>query len=347
MTAVHAPWPGQRINERVMRTLADARKVLLGKQGRVPERFVMAVVEEEDCPRCEGAGDHRAYQGATYSVPCAKCHGTGTRPKRRQRRNLGVYERKIACDTYIYETPEGFIEMRLHETVIARWTPWWCELYTDGWPTTLTKDRLNEFTPAQLSSWRIWYHADGPLVEDELATFDLYPVPGMEPYGLRCWAHKTYKQRDSIVFFDGMKINAEGYCMNPPLLSKQRGWVRFSERGELELRKWARRLLKAARAGEARDCEECQDIIALYASGEDGFDLEHREKEHVIEHALKDELTLIPLLARYLAANGRGNVHDFARALQTDLWIALEHEVHANVTYHTRPGGGWQSAGFR
>lgn len=361
-------------NSTVMRTLDDARRVMLGKSGRVPERCIFQVVESTTlpCARCNGDGVHKAYKNAGYDVHCRTCDGAGeiTTVEKRRRLGLGVYERKVACDTYIYETPEGFIEMRLRNTVIARWTPWWCEVFCEGWPTSLTRERLDDFTPANVHNmYPIWMHADGPLVPDGLPefyigdrSFEYYHVPGSTPghrgewrsreidpgpFGENCWYVHAYQNdhlpRDWIIFFDGMKINEEGYCMNPPILSEQRALTRCVHNPGLEVRKWARRLLKAARAGGLGECERCHDLLASDLPN-DGDVVDGGEaRSHVVRHVMHDELVPIPILVQYMAANGKGNVNDFARFVDTHLTAHLTQELKAKLKYNSRPGGGWQS----
>jgi len=55
--------------------------------------------------------------------------------------------RRIANNTYLTlsdeETPVEYIDMRLHGNLIARFFPDQLNLYSAGWHTRTTKDRLN------------------------------------------------------------------------------------------------------------------------------------------------------------------------------------------------------------
>jgi len=59
-------------------------------------------------------------------------------------------KRKLANNTYLTQPEPGRYAIRLHDTDVVTYVPHRTILRTGGWLTTTTKDRINEFSPAQV-----------------------------------------------------------------------------------------------------------------------------------------------------------------------------------------------------
>ena len=102
--------------------------------------------------------------------------------------------RKIANNTHLtltdaYDQPgmirSECIEMRLHGNLVARFTPHYLQLFSSGWRTRATKDRLNLALNVTLVTGRVVYQSDWQ------------------------WYYGNYQKGDHM-FEEGMKINYQG-----------------------------------------------------------------------------------------------------------------------------------------
>lgn len=100
-----------------------------------------------------------------------------------------VKVKRIANNTVKYERPNGDIVYRLHNTdVVTKHVDGTFTLNSGGWKTPTTKDRINLYAPARVYSGKgLWY------------------VGG-------------YK-KPPMLFYDGIRINAEGQDINPPVVA--------------------------------------------------------------------------------------------------------------------------------
>lgn len=298
-----------------LRTLEEARKALLGKQGRIPERKEAIRGAGDECSKCKGQG---YFQNVWNSYECSRCHGSGVYAPVVSYRGTGVFERKVGTNARLYETAEGFIELRLHETVVARWTPWWVELRTDGWSTALTKQVLNDFTPADIHTAGLWYVADGPLHRRSDGCYD-------------------YSARDYITFFDGIRLDSKGYVLNPPYMGEQRAWEALALRPDYSIRAWARETIRRSRRGHLARCERCDQDLNVDGAIDECVDL-----DHVLDHFMRGEHTAHGLFTIYVEENqGAPKINDFARYVWEELELTASHrQDHLPVQKMERPGFG-------
>jgi len=94
----------------------------------------------------------------------------------------GTKPKLVANNTIRYTRPDGAVVYRLHHTDVVVSLNGVTELYTGGWKTITTKDRINNYSGCQIHSKRgVWY--------------------------IRI-LNKT------VPFFDGMKIDPDGTVLN-------------------------------------------------------------------------------------------------------------------------------------
>ena len=112
-----------------------------------------------------------------------------SRPSTRNRR------RKIARNTWLVGNPDGPLNgtpiiVQLHQTAIVVLLPnGHYTLHSGGWQTRTTKERIERFSPARITSCRTgWYVTVGGFVADD----------------------GTVSQSESWVFRDGIEIDAAG-----------------------------------------------------------------------------------------------------------------------------------------
>lgn len=67
----------------------------------------------------------------------------------------GPGQKKVANNTWLIRIGEYCIGLKLHNTFVVNYYPRFCTLHTGGWKTHTTKDRLNDFSPANI------YQLDG------------------------------------------------------------------------------------------------------------------------------------------------------------------------------------------
>jgi DNA helicase TIP49 (TBP-interacting protein) len=75
-------------------------------------------------------------------------------------------DRPLANNTRLQRRDDGAIAVRLHSTdVVIYRQDGTAELYTGGWRTVTTKDRINTFSPARVYAERgRWYVSPGAVV---------------------------------------------------------------------------------------------------------------------------------------------------------------------------------------
>lgn len=93
--------------------------------------------------------------------------------------------RKVDNNTYMVINDDDSIGIRLHDTQVVVFYPTYAQLFTGGWHTPTTKDRINNFAPCNVSQKNnIWY------IED------------------------------SILFYEGIKVDYSGQVMGKIMASK-------------------------------------------------------------------------------------------------------------------------------
>lgn len=164
--------------------------------------------------------------------------------------------KKIANNTLQYETVDGYIGIQLHDAEIVRLYPDnTVKLFTHGWKTNTTKQRMNEFINP------FWVHQENGV-----------------------WYVRNYRTHETFRFKDGITLNLDsetvtGYDETDPVKDKQ---IRK------QIRKYAKNFMRAFFAGEVKkpDAGDCFFCRMQTESGEplgDSLDDTNHLKSHFEE----------------------------------------------------------------
>lgn len=107
--------------------------------------------------------------------------------------------KKLCNNTYLHRHEDGTISVRLHDTdIIVIHEDDSYDLFTGGWRTNTTKDRLNAYAPIHLSARNgIWYFEDGAIFEEGIIV-DKYGLPCIQPQDT-AYIEKTKRKLDRLV----------------------------------------------------------------------------------------------------------------------------------------------------
>lgn len=79
----------------------------------------------------------------------------------------GRKSRKVDNNTYLQDNG-GSVGLRLHDTQVVMFYPNYAQLYTGGWYTPTTKDRINNYAPCQIVQHNnIWYISEDWEIKDK------------------------------------------------------------------------------------------------------------------------------------------------------------------------------------
>jgi len=116
-------------------------------------------------------------------------YGQGTRPNQTRR--------KIRNNTYLEDLGDGGIGLRLHNTYVLKWYPDRIILNSGGWSSQVTRNRMNEWIPGQVMTYR-----------REV----FYIPPNTDPYagGQYVWGDKSRW----VPYQDGMAVDYQGNVLD-------------------------------------------------------------------------------------------------------------------------------------
>ena len=88
--------------------------------------------------------------------------------------------RKLENNTYLVQKDETTIAVRLHRTdVVLIHSDGTFTLNSDGWQTAVTKDRINNYSPARVHQKAgVWYVGEFLFVDNMRVDFDGNPING-------------------------------------------------------------------------------------------------------------------------------------------------------------------------
>jgi hypothetical protein len=155
--------------------------------------------------------------------------------------------RKLANHTYLFRRTSDMFAVRLHNTdIIDIYESGKYTLYTGGWETNTTKDRIHSFSPASIYTERgVWYldipRSEQPEIFEKMrnegytgeyqynwpySAFGVRKIAGgkfgvfikstkkiIEEFGTSEQAHNWRAQR--IPFYDGVVVGSDGYVISP------------------------------------------------------------------------------------------------------------------------------------
>lgn len=162
----------------------------------------------------------------------------------------GRTSRKIDNNTYLELNDDKSIGVRLHDTQVVVYHPEFAELFTGGWLTPTTKDRINGYGlnyPSFISQKNsIWYMSDGSL------------------------------------FYEGIKVNYDGKILKP---KKPIAHEKETKKVKANIKKYAESVVKTLETGKlgvpnGGDCWHC----ALTTTDNKTLGDATKNYEHLINH---------------------------------------------------------------
>lgn len=173
-----------------------------------------------------------------------------------------LYSKVFDHNTFEYSVKEGEVRYRLHNTDIAVTDSEGVQLFTGGWKTITTKDRINKI----LSSLRLG--------------ISVYQKSGK--WFLHC-------PTTHVEFFDGIKVNRNGQVSDPP-----KSTIREAARIEAWMKKvntWAKKIRKdGPPTPSGGDCWYCMFITNRVDGPVPTIEELKKDPDHLIQHLKENYL---------------------------------------------------------
>jgi len=225
--------------------------------------------------------------------------------------------RPIANNTRVERIDDETIGIKLHDTYVVKIRDdgsW--QLFTGGWYTVTTKDRINGYAPVRVASDRgRWY---------------VY----------------SHDWKDRVPFFDGIAVTASGTVLNPPQNTLHE--ERERKRIERDLAAYIKGFVAELKAGTLDlpgngDCWMCLGLMPGDSN------------DHLLSHISKDERYFVPsLLFNAVKERGYGSwqavlwsrldqaAYEAGKLKLRDRWSAsdLARDLRRYLKKRLLPGGG-------
>lgn len=159
----------------------------------------------------------------------------------------GRTSRKLGNNTYLELNDDKSIGVRLHDTQVVVFYSKYAQLFTGGWLTQTTKDRINNYSPNYISQKNsIWYMSDGSL------------------------------------FYEGIKVDYQGKIKKPKLPAKVES---KTKKIKADIKRYAELVVKELETGKLElpsggDCWFCY----LTTTDNKTFGESMKNHEHLITH---------------------------------------------------------------